>query len=69
MLASEAGIAALGEKEYRQKAVRLVREERVWLKGELETVGMQVWDGQADYLFSARRGYAICTSACCPMGF
>jgi len=51
VLASEAGIAALGEKEYRQKAVRLVREERVWLKGELETVGMQVWDGQADYLF------------------
>ena len=51
VLASEAGIAALGEKEYKQKAVRLVREERVWLKGELETVGMQVWDGQADYLF------------------
>ena len=49
--ASEAGIAALGEKEYRQKAIRLVREERMYLKAELEAAGMQVWDGQADYLF------------------
>lgn len=51
VLASEAGIAALGEKEYKRMAVRLVKEERRFLKTELEAAGMQVWDGQADYLF------------------
>ena len=51
VLASAAGIAALGEKEYRQQAIRLVKEERIFLKAELESNGMQVWDGQADYLF------------------
>lgn len=49
--ASEAGIAALGEKEYKQRAVWLVKKERAYLKVELEAVGMQVWNGQADYLF------------------
>lgn len=51
VLAGAAGIAALGEKEYRQKAIRMVKEERAYLKTELEAAGMQVWDGQADYLF------------------
>lgn len=51
VLASAAGIAALQEKDYRQQAVRLVREERGWLKKELEAAGCRVWDGQADYLF------------------
>ena len=51
MLASAAGIAALGEQEYRQKAVELVKRERAYLKEKLQAAGMQVWDGQADYLF------------------
>lgn len=51
VLACEAGIAALKEKEYRKRAVRLVQEERAWLKKELEAAGCSVWDGQADYLF------------------
>lgn len=51
VLASEAGIAALGESEYKQKSVGLVEKERTWLKEKLEAVRMQVWDGQADYLF------------------
>lgn len=51
VLASEAGIAALKEKDYKQKAVRLVQEERSFLKKELEGMGLKVWDGQADYLF------------------
>lgn len=51
VLAAEAGIAALQEREYRQQAVRLVKKERKYLKGMLEAAGMQVWDGQADYLF------------------
>ncbi|MCD8195830.1 MAG: threonine-phosphate decarboxylase CobD [Lachnospiraceae bacterium] len=49
--ASEAGIAALKEKEYTQCAIRLVRKERIFLKSELEKLGFEVWDGQADYLF------------------
>ncbi len=49
--ASEAGIAALKEKDYAQRAIRLVREERIFLKSELEKLGFEVWDGQADYLF------------------
>ncbi len=51
VLASKAGIAALQEHEYKQKAIALVREERSYLKKELEALGMQVWDAQADYLF------------------
>lgn len=51
VLASEAGIAALGEKEYKQQAIQLIKKERAYLKTELEALGMQVWDGQADYLF------------------
>lgn len=51
VLASEAGIAALKETDYKQKAVGLVQGERAFLKKELETIGMKVWDGQADYLF------------------
>ena len=51
VLASETGIAALGEWEYKEKAITLVREERAWLKKEMENLGFTVWDGQADYLF------------------
>jgi len=51
VLASEAGIAALGEKAYKKEAIELVRRERSFLKRELEALGLKVWDGQADYLF------------------
>lgn len=51
VLASEAGIAALGEKEYKKEAIELVKKERIFLKKELEALGLKVWDGQADYLF------------------
>lgn len=51
VLASEAGVAALKEKDYKQKAIRLVQKERSFLKKELEGIGLKVWDGQADYLF------------------
>lgn len=51
VLASAAGIAALGERDYKKQAVELVKKERDYLKTELEAAGLQVWDGQADYLF------------------
>ena len=56
VLASEAGIAALGEWEYKEKAIALVRKERAHLKKEMETLGFTVWDGQADYLFFRTEG-------------
>ena len=56
VLASEAGIAALREKEYKQQAIQLVEQEREYLKEELQAVGMKVWDGQADYLFFTTPG-------------
>ena len=56
VLASEAGIAALKEKEYKERAVRMTAEERRYLKGRLEQLGLQVWDGQADYLFFRAAG-------------
>ncbi|MCD8097283.1 MAG: threonine-phosphate decarboxylase CobD [Lachnospiraceae bacterium] len=49
--ASEAGIAALKEKEYTQRVIGLVRVERAFLKSGLEKLGFEVWNGQADYLF------------------
>lgn len=51
VLASEAGLAALQEKEYKEAAVALVQRERSFLKNELRKLGVRVWDGQADYLF------------------
>ena len=51
VLASEAGVAALGEREYKEKSIALVREERAYLKQQMEKAGFTVWDGQADYLF------------------
>ncbi len=56
VLASAAGISALGEKEYKRRAVLLVKRERSYLKAELEALGVQVWDGQADYLFFRAAG-------------
>ncbi len=56
VLAAEAGIAALSEQDYCRRAVALVREERRFLKQELERIGLQVWDGQADYLFFRAKG-------------
>ena len=50
-VAQEAGIAALGEADYRQEVRRLVREQREWLRRELTALGIQVIGSQANYLF------------------
>lgn len=68
VLASEAGIAALGEKEYKKRAVSLVREERAYLKRELEMAGMRVWEGQADYLFFRAPGILDLYERLLPLG-
>jgi len=67
-LASEAGIAALKEKEYKERAVRLVQKERAYLKGELEAAGMRVWNGQADYLFFQAPGVSDLYERLLPYG-
>lgn len=51
VLASEAGIAALKEREYKKKSIELIKKERIFLKRGLDSLGLKVWDGQADYLF------------------
>lgn len=49
--AQEAGIAALKEKEYVEQARTLVFAEQEFLKRELRTLGYQVCDSQANYIF------------------
>lgn len=68
VLACEAGIAALKEKEYKEKAVRLVQKERAYLKEELGSAGMRVWNGQADYLFFQAPGVSDLYDRLLPYG-
>ena len=49
--AQEAGIAALREGEFVDRARRLVFEESAFLKAELEKLGYHVFASQANYLF------------------
>ncbi len=48
--AQAAGEAALNSKEYREQSRRLIREERTYLKAELEREGFFVLPGTADFL-------------------
>ena len=49
--AQYAGIAALKEKEYVKSSMRLMRNERNFLKTELRRLGFRVFDSQANYIF------------------
>lgn len=49
--AQEAGIAALEETEYVERARRLVFEESGYLREQLEQLGYRVFASQANYLF------------------
>lgn len=51
LLSQEAGKAALGEREYRERTRRLIPIEREFLKEGLKRLGFQVWDSKANYLF------------------
>lgn len=48
--AQAAGEAALGSTEYMEQSRRLIREERLYLKTELERMGFCVLPGTADFL-------------------
>ncbi len=49
--AQMAGLAALKETVYVEKARKLIRQERPWLAGELQKLGLAVYPGAANYLF------------------
>lgn len=44
-------MAALGEQTYVEQARKLIEKEKVFLKNELNSLGYQVFDSQANYLF------------------
>ena len=48
--AQAAGIAALQAEDFQEQTLRLVTEERAFLKKALEDLGFHVLDGQANYL-------------------
>ncbi len=50
VIAQAAAIAALQEKGYLIKTARLIKEERNWLKTELESLGFQVCPSDANFL-------------------
>jgi threonine-phosphate decarboxylase len=50
-LAQAAGIAALKEKEYVDRAVELIHRERTFLKEQMSRAGLCVYDSQANYIF------------------
>lgn len=49
--AQAAGIAALGEQAYVERARQIVRTERSYLKTELSKLGCKCLDSQANYIF------------------
>lgn len=50
-IAQKAGEAAYSDPEYRKKVVRLVSEERAWMKSALGQLPIHLYDGRANYLF------------------
>ncbi|MDO4476005.1 MAG: pyridoxal phosphate-dependent class II aminotransferase [Lachnospiraceae bacterium] len=49
--AMRAGEAALEEEDYVRETMALIRAERTWLRGELQKLGLKVYDSRANYLF------------------
>ena len=49
--AQAAGEAALKEKDYLEKARVLVNEQREYLKAEMASLGLEVFDSKANYIF------------------
>lgn len=49
-LAAAAGVAALEERDYAAQLRALIAEERPWLKGQLQALGLFVAEGEANFL-------------------
>lgn len=50
-IAQQAGVAALEQTDYKMAVVDAVEKELVFMKGELSRLPLQLFDGQANYLF------------------
>ena len=50
VIAQAAAIAALQEKDYLRKSVSLIKDERIWLKNEMESLGFWVCPSDANFL-------------------
>ncbi|MDO5538486.1 MAG: pyridoxal phosphate-dependent class II aminotransferase [Eubacteriales bacterium] len=64
--AQMAGVAALKEKEYVERARKLVTGQRIWLSGQLKELGLTVYDSRANFLFW--KGPAGLTEKCREQG-
>ena len=49
--AQAAGVAALQETAFVHRSAKMVQEERIWLKKQLQNMNLWVCDSQANYLF------------------
>lgn len=49
--AQEAGVAALKETAYVEEGLQMVQTELCWLKEQMKSLGLKVYDSQANYLF------------------
>lgn len=61
ILAEEASIAAIEDVAFRQEALRVVREGRVWLADELTKLGCRVYPSQSNFLMFSlplNKGYS-----------
>ena len=57
MLAQSAGVAALKEQEFLRSTRKVIREERSWLRENLEALGFRVCDSSANFLlFHGKEG-------------
>lgn len=50
LMAEEAGLAALQDKAFYQETLRVTRQGRGWLNGELKALGCEVWPSQSNFL-------------------
>lgn len=64
--AQMAGVAALKEKEYVERARELVTEQRIWLAKRLRELGLTVYESKANFLFW--KGPAGLTEKCRQQG-
>ncbi len=49
--AQAAGVAALQETAFVHRSAKMIQEERIWLKKQLQNMNLWVCDSQANYLF------------------
>lgn len=57
-LASEAACAVLGDREYRDRFLELIGEEKSFLYSELAGLGFEVWYPAANYVFFRAKGFS-----------